>query len=346
MKILYGVQGTGNGHLTRALAMAKVFPHHPQLKVDFLISGRDRSQLFGVEALGDYRWYPGLSFATRDGKISLLDTISHNPWWRFWQDVHDLDLSDYDLVITDFEPVSAWAAKRQGKRCIGLSRQYAFYRYHPALPTTALQRAMIKQFAPCDVPLGTHWCDLGCHSIPPLIEPSQPAQLSAFPRYLVYLPFQPLAQIESLIESLSDYQFDVFHPQATAYETPNAVYSGLSRHGFRSAFNRACGVLTNAGFGTASEALASGKRLLVKPLKGQFEQQANAHCLVNMGLGSVTSELKQQDVLQWLKQDKYVTLQWPDVAATLGGWLANGATEPVAQLSRRLWQATLRMQVA
>lgn len=354
MRILYGVQGTGNGHLTRALAMRRSFAHYPALKVDYLLSGRAKSDLFGVEELGDYSWYPGLSFATRDGKISLLDTISHNPWWRFWQDVHELDLSQYDLVISDFEPVCAWAAKRQGKRCIGLSRQHAFYHFHPQLPATALQRAMVRQFSPCDSPLGTHWCDVGNHTIPPLFETYQPTDMGDSNRYLVYLPFQPLPQIEALINALSDYQFDVFHPQVgapevgqrTTYTKDNAAYFAPCRKKFREAFSQAKGVLTNAGFGTASEALAGGKRLLVKPLTGQFEQQANAYCLQRMGFGTVTADLSFQDVSCWLERSDSVTIRWPDVATSLGEWLAQGATEPVCQLSRRLWQATSALRVA
>ena len=44
----------------------------------------------------------------------------------FIQDVNALDLSRYDMVITDFEPVSAWAARMQNKPCIGIGHQYAF----------------------------------------------------------------------------------------------------------------------------------------------------------------------------------------------------------------------------
>ena len=39
MKILYGVQGTGNGHIARARAMSHAFKEH-DVEVDFLFSGR------------------------------------------------------------------------------------------------------------------------------------------------------------------------------------------------------------------------------------------------------------------------------------------------------------------
>ena len=45
MKILYGVQGTGNGHVTRARALNKYF-HHFGIHVDFLFSGREQHRYF------------------------------------------------------------------------------------------------------------------------------------------------------------------------------------------------------------------------------------------------------------------------------------------------------------
>lgn len=346
MRILYGVQGTGNGHLTRALAMAKAMRHYSNIECQFLISGRSKDSLFGIDALGDYQWREGLSFATRNGKVSVLDTLSHNPWLAFWRDVHQLDLRSYDLVVTDFEPVSAWAAKRQQVRCIGLGRQYAFTQAHQSLPSTSLQRAMVRQFAPCDVPLGTHWQALNDFTLPPVIN----TQLSAENvqshiqrhRYLVYLPFQPLTEIEQLLEEIAvqapQYQFDVFHPQATAKVSVNAMYYAPSRVMFKHAFDKAEGVISNAGFGTSSEALCAGKKLLVKPLQGQFEQYANAHCLDSMRLASVTQKLEACELIDWLQNAQSVQLQWPDVAAELAQWLAAGAQTPVRALTAGLWQ--------
>lgn len=338
MRILYGVQGTGNGHITRALAMAKAFAETPQVQVDYLISGRARNELFGVETLGDYQWRPGLSFATRDGRISILDTISHNPWWQFWHDVNHLDLSGYDLVISDFEPVSAWAAKRQHVPCVGLGRQYCFYHAHRQLPVNSLQRAMIKQFAPCDLALGTHWQQVSPTTLPPLIEPKHYADQVEKGRYLVYLPFQPLADIKALLARFSDYQFDVYHPNTTHCVTENAVYYAPSRDGFKQAFSKAEGIISNAGFGTSSEALAAGKKLLVKPLKGQFEQQANAHYLASAGLATVAQSLSPSVIAGWLHSSTSAQLTWPEVAPTLAKWLAKGDLNTAQSLSQQLWQ--------
>mgnify|MGYP002700608893 CR=1 FL=1 len=48
MKILYAVQGTGNGHITRARVMAKAFNMRDEVEVDFIFSGRSKEQYFDL----------------------------------------------------------------------------------------------------------------------------------------------------------------------------------------------------------------------------------------------------------------------------------------------------------
>ena len=68
MKILYGVQGTGNGHITRARAMAVELAKQ-NIDVTYLFSGRAPEAYFDMEPFGDYLCYSGLTFATEQGSI-------------------------------------------------------------------------------------------------------------------------------------------------------------------------------------------------------------------------------------------------------------------------------------
>lgn len=343
MNILIGVQGTGNGHISRCHALAEALQVRSDIKADFLVSGRAREKLFDMDIFGNYEWRQGLSFAVRDGRVSVLDTISTNPWAQFWSDVRGLDLRAYDLVVTDFEPVTAWAARRQGVRCIGMGRQYAFFKPSRALAPNMLQRAMLKQFAPCDTLLGMHWEDIGAHVIPPLIHGTQTEQPSLRREILVYLPFEPLAQIAALLANFPEYEFSVYHPDAESYRDGNVHFYPPSRPGFAASFARAEGVITNAGFETSSEALARGKKLLVKPLHGQFEQLANARCLRERRLAWVMENLSARHVDEWLEMNRPVRMDWPDVAPELAQWLADGALEPVSALHQRLWKQSQRI---
>ena len=54
MNILYGVQGTGNGHITRAIAITEAMAGHPDLNIDVLLSGRSPEEIWSL--LGQRAW--------------------------------------------------------------------------------------------------------------------------------------------------------------------------------------------------------------------------------------------------------------------------------------------------
>lgn len=54
MRVLFGVQGTGNGHISRSRTLARALAAQG-IEVDYLFSGRARDGYFEMEAFGDYR---------------------------------------------------------------------------------------------------------------------------------------------------------------------------------------------------------------------------------------------------------------------------------------------------
>lgn len=79
-----------------------------------------------MECFGDFATRRGLTFATENGHVNYVKTLRKNNLLQFWNEVKRLDLSGYDLILNDFEPVTAWAAKLQNIPCIGISHQNAF----------------------------------------------------------------------------------------------------------------------------------------------------------------------------------------------------------------------------
>ena len=120
MKILYGIQATGNGHISRGRVMAKYLAEQ-NFEVTYLFSGREQNQLFEMEVFGDYLWREGLTFVTQYGKIDYLKTAAGNNIFRFINDIYQLDVEPYDLIITDFEPITAWAANGRVNRVLLLA---------------------------------------------------------------------------------------------------------------------------------------------------------------------------------------------------------------------------------
>jgi uncharacterized protein (TIGR00661 family) len=336
VRILYGVQGTGNGHITRARVMAQALSR-AGVAVDYLFSGRAPERYFNMEPFGDYRTRQGLTLVTTAGRVQLGRTLCRNNLLRLWRDVRTLDLSGYDLVITDFEPVSAWAARRQRVPSVGIAHQYAFCHPVPGIERAPWLKPALNLIAPVEQAVGVHWHPFDGPILPPLIEPAQ-HPLSCEPdRILVYLPFEQLDDVRYTLAGFPGQRFIIYAAVDCARSEPNLEIKPFSRDGFQCDLARCGGVIANAGFGLCSEAIQAGKKLLVKPLANQIEQAANARALEVLGHARIMQRLDPEAISGWLQLDNPPPQPWPDTAAALVDWILTGRHEPVQSLSQRLW---------
>jgi uncharacterized protein (TIGR00661 family) len=337
MRILYGVQATGNGHITRARTMAKQL-QRSKLHVDYLFSGREPDKLFNMEPFGDYRCYRGLTFVTSKGKLRYLDTWLNNHLLEFVRDVCQLDLSAYDLVLTDFEPITAWAAKIRKTPSIAIGHQYAFLHNVPKAGNNLLTRSIMKIFAPADVCLGVHWHHFDHTILPPLIEPPK-HQISFEPKkILVYLPFDDTREVVQWLEKFPNHTFHIYCEYQQAKIQGHLHLHPYSRENFQRDLASCSGVISNAGFGLSSEALQYGKKILVKPLQGQMEQLSNAQALLQLKLGDVIHEYEDDKLIHWLEKPNSKPVLYPNVANAIVNWLENGRTQRPSQLAKDLWK--------
>jgi conserved hypothetical protein len=339
MKILYGVQGTGNGHISRARAMAEAFKGQ-DIQVDYLFSGRESDKFFDMEPFGDYRVFRGLTFSTKAGRIQPLTTVFKNSLLTFARDLGRLDLKGYDLVLSDYEPLTAWAGKRQGVKVIGLGHQYAFHHPIPQHHGSLIQHLIIKYFAPVSKSLGFHWHHFDHPILPPVAPVDKPTTPPIKGCYTVYLPFESIDDIRELLLPFSDYNFMIYHPEASEMTEGHLSWHRPARHSFQQDIQRSEGVLCNAGFMLASEVLQIGRKLMIKPVRGQSEQYSNALALDALGYGHVMFDLNKDRVGTWLKTAHATHIIFPNVAEAICQWLLNGAEEEVSSLASRLWQQT------
>ncbi len=337
MKLLYGVQGTGNGHISRARAMN----HHlinTDLEVDYLFSGRQRDLYFDMDCFGNWQCHEGFSFVTHAGKIDALSTLKRNSLRRLIRDIRQLDLSTYDLVLSDFEPISAWAAKLQRIPCITLGHQYAFQHNIPIEGASWLSKAVIRHFAPGQEQLGLHWHHFDQPILPPILDLSDVYEKSTQDMILVYLGFENPDQVIPLLQQFPTVQFVYYGEFDAPSEQQNVSLRPLSVSGFRRDLHCCQGVICNAGFELASEALQLGKRLLVKPLHGQMEQLSNALALEQLDLGSRMQQLSAAAIEEWLKVPSAPHCHYPDVAKAIVDWLTSHERGSVKDLANSLWQ--------
>ncbi len=343
MKILYGVQATGNGHITRARALLPALQQQG-IEVDFLFSGRPQSQLFDMTMFGDYRWANGFTFITARGKVQRLATLSQLKPLRFYRDVRQLDLSGYDLVLTDFEPVTAWAAKRQRILSVGLARQYALRYPLAGKQSAAWLKTAVSCFAPAQHRLGVHWQPDFPGLLPPLLPLAAAPRTnghhgtSQVPFVLVYLPFEQTSVVLNWLKQCPGWQFKLYSNVSEVRLEQNITLLPLSRSAFPLDLQQCSGVISNSGFGLCSEALIAGKKLLIKPLAGQIEQAYNTHTLVKMGKALPFNQFSAEPLQQWLAQDPATPYPLPDPAQAIAQWLKQGCTTPVSELAAAIWQ--------
>lgn len=108
MRLLYGVQATGNGHISRARVLQQALASL-DVQIDFLFSGRPVEQLFDMQQFGAFHWRKGLSFVSKAGAVNPWQTLWQADPRQLWQDIGQLETRRYDLVLSDFEPITAWA---------------------------------------------------------------------------------------------------------------------------------------------------------------------------------------------------------------------------------------------
>ena len=314
MKILYAIQGTGNGHLSRARDIIPVLMKNHQ--VDLLISGTqaDIELPYPVK----YR-FNGLGFIFgANGGIDLVETYKKNYIKRLLSEINSLPVEAYDLVINDFEPVSAWACNLKNIKCISISHQAAVLNKKAPQPSDIdmIGKAILKNYAPSDAKYGFHFKSYSDNIYTPVIRSQVREQfIENKGHYTVYLPAYDDKRILKVLKLCGETRWQVFskHNKLMAGYR-NITIQPIDNDAFIKSMASSAGVLCGAGFETPAEALFMKKKLMVIPMKGQYEQQCNAAALKKMDI-PVLKSLKAENagkIKNWINTNNIVEVDYPD----------------------------------
>ena len=335
MKIVYGIQATGNGHISRSRELVRELRLQGH-DVRCVFSGRTAAELWGVDEFQPFTVLKGLTFAFNKGRVQMLRTARQLDLPQFYRDIFAMDLRGVDLVLSDYEPVTARAAKLRGVPSMGVGHQYAFQHPIPKVRAFSPDSVIMRSFAPVSIPVGLHWHHFACPILPPIIPRLKPAP-GGNGTIIVYLPFEDPARVAEFLAWFSRYRFAVFTNAKFARLPGNVEHRPLSREGFLHELRACSGVISNAGFELASEALSLGKKLLVKPLAGQLEQLSNGLALEKAGLGRTMRTLDAAALAEWLAAPGIAPVRYPDVAHGVASWISGGDWQDVPGLARSLW---------
>ena len=318
-KILYAVQATGNGHISRA---REIIPHLQNYgEVDVLISGRQAE--VNLPYMVKFK-KKGLSYTFgKHGGIDFIDSIINIRPINLIKDIYSFPVHNYDLILNDFEPVTAWACKVQKKDCIALSHQSAYLSQKTPRPQqqNSFAEWILRNYAPTTHHYGFHFKSFDDFIYTPVIRNEvRNLEITNKDHITVYLPAH---QDDILIKHFSkfkDVKFEVFSKHTKlAFRKDNVHVTPINNELFINSLASSDGVVTAGGFESVAEAIHLRKKVMVIPMHNQYEQQCNAIAARDIGVTKVQSLDADfnKHLNSWLKYAMPPKIYYPDLTAKI-----------------------------
>jgi len=301
VRIVYGVQSTGRGHLTRFAALKPLFDADGH-ELLVIVSGRHDPPRFFLDALGASRCERMPGFAMADdgtGGISKRKTAS-----AFLADMPELFKSLYlghklitefdpHFIISDFDPITGspmvapsvfkigignWAmARRSG---VDQLTGYRLEKFNTSLAIKLCSSGV-------DVVLNCHFYPYDDDCLPPILRPDiWTAEPSNAGHLLVYHSFpgrlDPIIRYARACPAQRILLYG--YPERPKGMPANMEFQS-GADGFLHDLATCDAYVGTAGFQAVCEAFYLQKRIVVQPIVGHYEQMWNAARLEELGMG-------------------------------------------------------------
>jgi len=309
--ILYGVNGEGSGHSSRArevivhleaqghrVHVASFDRGYRNLKDDFKVTEIDGLRLAYLENRVRYR-------------KTVLRNLVHLP--KTAHTVHALGkkAADWqlDLVITDYEPITCHVGHKLKLPIIAIDNQHlltdAEITYPPECRKEAAAAKLVTRLMTprADAYLAISFFKARLKKkttflFPPILRAevlrTRPTEGDAVLAYVTSNAADLLPVLRSVRQKFVCYGFERVGTEG------NVDLRKPSLDGFLRDLANCRAIVANAGFSLISEALYLGKPYLAWPVKRQFEQVFNAYYIVQMGFGAYWDDLNKERVESFL----------------------------------------------
>jgi uncharacterized protein (TIGR00661 family) len=309
-RIIYAVAGEGFGHASRAHLIGQRFLDAGH---DVIFATSHRGLLYLRECFGERaREIFGLTFDYSKGYVDPVATVWKNlsrfPGGRrvnkqLYRDVYKP--FDPDLVITDFEPFSAWWALRNRVPFLSINNEHTliFCKLEHELKNvvqriqagfvTRLHYVGAKAYILINffqAPLKNDRAVLAPPIVRPIITELTPSNAGHITIYWTTGTNED--HLRDVLARFPGQQFHIYGFNKAA-ERSNCVFRERSTAGFLADLASSRGVIASAGFSLISECLHLKKKMLLLPLAGQYEQLINARYIQKLGLGAWGKDLNE-----------------------------------------------------
>lgn len=224
MKILYSVQATGNGHISRA---HQLYPYLCAYgDVDILLSGDNATLEMDIPV--KYRAKGMSLFYSQCGGLDYLKTFKAFNYARIKKEAADLPVEKYDYIINDFDHITARACKNKKVKSIQFGHQGSFMSVKTPRPKSRsmVGEWILKNYAPASNYVGLHFDRYDSFIFPPVIKdfflnvtPTDAGHIT------VYLPSYDKICLEKIFRQADNYNFHWFvHDIQKPYKDGNIYY--------------------------------------------------------------------------------------------------------------------------
>ena len=309
--ILYGVNGEGAGHSTRA---KEVLTHLVSCGHQVHVASFDRG-LQNLKTDFNVTEIYGFRFAYVNNRVRYKRTIAKNlitvP--QATQSLHRLnaliDEARIDLVVTDFEPLTCHVGHKRHLPVISIDNQHCLTNAVVSYPKQYRRdAAAAKIVTRLMTPRANAYLVISFFNapirkrntflFPPLLRQEiLNANPSEGDHVLVYVT-SPAPALTRLLASVRC-RFIAYGFGREGSEG-NILYKKPSLDGFFSDLIRSRAIIANSGFSLVTEALHLGKPYLAVPVSHQFEQIFNAYWLEKSGYGAYWEDLNKERVESFL----------------------------------------------
>jgi len=301
VRIVYGVQSTGLGHLSRLLGPKPLFDRDGH-ELLVIVSGYNEPPAYFFDALRGVRFeqFRGLSTIENGaGGVAKAATMKafarHIPGLlESFHRAHGM-IARFapDLIVSDFEPITGSPFVAPGTFKVGIGNEATLSHAAAFDPPKAridhfnvnLVRKLFTSGV--DVLLGCHFYPLDEACLPPILRPSVlSADIENRGHVVVYHACQ------GLLEPILGYARRHPHTSIILYGSPppsNGVPENVQYAADPTRFVEDLATceayVGTAGFQSICEAFYLGKRIVVQPIAGHYEQLWNAAQLERHGMG-------------------------------------------------------------
>ena len=248
MKIFYAVQATGNGHISRAMELLPFLQEYGT--VDIFLSGANST--LHLDGPVKYR-SKGLSlFYNCKGGLDYWKLAKSFQPVRIRQEIRDLPVEKYDLVINDFDYITAAACARKKIPSVQFGHQASFQSVHTPRPEKKNPTGewILKNYARASRYIGLHFQPYDDFIFTPVVKKEI---LQAEPQDLqyvtVYLPSYCEPELKTIFHAFPQVRFQVFSRQTTKpKEDRNITFLPVSNALFNKSLIGCTGIITGGGF--------------------------------------------------------------------------------------------------